>query len=159
MIEFGTDSLLKRRKAANAVMISGQIQPASRSSGIGEISRARSAAIRAAAFAVGPPSDRVVASSASLPGPMGSLMVSAPTGPSSSGSMAGWPAAVAVIARNAMWMEARMGSANGRERDNDRATTSPAATGIYIQPTSTPPRYHMWDSQSEYGMTLADRIG
>src|SRR5580658_6886465 len=142
MIAFGTDSRLNRRKAANAVITSGQIQPHSRSSGIGVISRARSAAIRSAAFAVGPASDRAGATSMAVPGPTGALMVSAPTGPSSSGSMAGWPAAVAVIARNAMWTEARMGRAYGSERDNDSATTSPAVAGIYIQPTPTPPRYH-----------------
>jgi 16S rRNA (cytidine1402-2'-O)-methyltransferase len=44
--------------------------------------------------------------------------------------MAGWPAAVAVIARNAMWMEARVGSANGSGRDNDPDTTSRAGAGI-----------------------------
>jgi len=58
-----------------------------------------------------------------------------------------------------MWMQARVGSATGSERDYDRATTSPAATGIYSYIQPTPTRYHMWESQSEYGMTLADRIG
>jgi hypothetical protein len=48
MTASGTDSLLNRRKAANAVTISGPIQPHSRSVGIGVISRSRSTAIRAA---------------------------------------------------------------------------------------------------------------
>src|ERR1700722_17336215 len=126
MIAFGTDSLLNRRKAANAVMTSGQIQPHSRSSGIGVSSRARSSAIRSAALATGPAPERVVARSAPAPGPM----VSAPTGPSSSGFMAGWPAAVAVIAHNAMWMETRVGSAIGTGRDNDSATTSRDGSGV-----------------------------
>src|ERR1700735_5216840 len=62
--------------------------------------------------------------------PTASLTVSAPPGRLSSGSMAGWPAAVAVIARNAMWMEARVGSANASGRDNDRDTTSRAGGGV-----------------------------
>src|ERR1700735_3570814 len=44
--------------------------------------------------------------------------------------MADGPAAAAVIARNAMWMEARVGSANGGERDNDRDNASQGARGV-----------------------------
>src|SRR6202046_2102596 len=85
--------------------------------------------------------------SAVSPSSTASLTVSAPPGPLSSGSMAGWPAAVAVIARNAMWMEARVGSANGSGRDNDRDTTSRAGRGVLTlagvpigRPEDAPPR-------------------
>src|SRR5208337_3321161 len=86
--------------------------------------------MRAAACAAWSAPGRAVPRAAVSPRRMASLTVSAPAGPLSSGSMAGWPDAVAVIARNAMWMEARMGSANGTGRDNDRATTSHDGKGI-----------------------------
>src|ERR1700721_2462942 len=147
MTAFGTDSLLNRRKAANAVTSSGPIHPQSRSVGIGVISRSRSTAIRAAAFAAWSAPGRAAPTSAPTPTPTASLTVSAPPGPLSSGSMAGWPAAVAVIARNAMWMEARVGSANGSGRDNDRDTTSRAGRGVLTlagvpigRPEDAPPR-------------------
>src|ERR1700735_917167 len=85
--------------------------------------------------------------SAVSPSATASLTVSAPAEPLSSGSMAGWPAAVAVIARNAMWMEARVGSANGSGRDNDPDTTSRAGGGVLTlagvpigRPEDAPPR-------------------
>jgi hypothetical protein len=52
MIALGTDSLLNRRKPANSVTSSGPIQPHSRSSGMGVVSRARRTAIRSAALAL-----------------------------------------------------------------------------------------------------------
>ena len=55
MIASGLDSLLNLRKAANAVTSSGPIHPHTRSVGIGVISRSRSTAILAAAFAARSP--------------------------------------------------------------------------------------------------------
>src|ERR1700744_6953 len=133
MIASGLDSLLNLRKAANAVTSSGPIHPHTRSVGIGVISRSRSTVILAAAFAArsSPVSAGTgTTSKAVSAGLTASLTVSAPAGPLSSGSMAGWPAAVAVIARNAMWMEAQVGSANDSGRDNDPDTTSRGGSGI-----------------------------
>src|SRR3984885_7587651 len=120
MTASGTDSLLKRMKAANAVTRSGPIQPHSPSSGMGVISRARSAAIRSA---VPPPArswsvSGVVPVLAPAAGPMPAWAASVvtmpsasgPPGPPSSGSLAGCPACVAVIERHVMWREARVGT-------------------------------------------------
>src|ERR1700761_3920891 len=92
---------------------------------MGVISRARKAAIRSA---VPPPAvpPSMVSGAASVrpssvssrPGATASLTSVAArlaSGPSS-GSLAGWPASVAVIERNAMWREARVGTRNVPDR-------------------------------------------
>ena len=82
-------SLLNRKKAANAVTRSGPIHPHSLSSGIGDMSRARSAAIRSAVLAtLGTAMLAVTSRAASAL----AVSKSAPPGPLSSGSMAGGPA-------------------------------------------------------------------
>src|SRR3984957_7027549 len=121
MIESGTDSLLNRMKEAKAVMSSGRIQPQSRSSGLGVISRARSAAIRSAVppeaswsapirSMSGLPVSAWPESITSEPSATDAPTLASPGPPSFSGSLAGWPACVAVIERNAMWREARVGT-------------------------------------------------
>src|SRR5512146_1672997 len=122
MTALGTDSLEKRRKPANSVTRSGPIQPHSRSSGIGVISRARSAAIRSAAEPLAPA--RVASPGRAKTSAAAAISWPASAGPSS-GSLAGWPAWVAVIERNVMWRRARVGTRNsadrvpGRERDGN----------------------------------------
>src|ERR1700748_2856118 len=134
MTALGTDSLLNRRMAANSVTSSGPIQPHSRSSGIGVISRARRAAIRSAV----PPSEvSRAASSQSAPTrpgstvtvPSASLAPRPAPGPSS-GSLAGWPASVAVIERNAMWRDAHVGTGNMTDRVPGEARAGNGGAGV-----------------------------
>src|SRR6185437_11949328 len=142
MTAFGTDSLLNRSRPANSVTRSGPSQPHSRSSGIGVISRARRAAIRSA---VPPPSElsgaassqpmpagsesTVMEPSAAVPSTLGASRLGRAPGPSS-GSFAGWPASVAVIERNAMWREARVGTRKMTDRVPGTARAGHEGAGL-----------------------------
>src|SRR5487761_269588 len=133
MIALGIDSLLNRRMPANNVTSSGPIQPHSRSSGIGVISRARRDASRSAAP---PPAVGTASSSPTSPGVGANITVSPPSavlrlasGPSS-GSFAGWPACVAVIERNAMWRDARVGTRIVTDRVPGEARADNGGAGV-----------------------------
>src|SRR5487761_428293 len=139
MIVLGTDSLLNRRKPANSVTRNGPIQPHSRSPGMGVISRARRSAIRSAVPPPVTPLSEVSEASLirSAPAWPGSN-VTASSAPAvvrlaswpSSGSWAGWPACVAVIERNAMWRDARVGTRNVTDRVPGEARADSGGSGV-----------------------------